>query len=75
MSWPSAKPIKNEERESSTWAELAERSLPILEKEGKYMSIDRGSKAVSDPSRMVKETLARATSDELGVRLILACPQ
>ena len=65
MSCPTAKPIKNEERESSTCAEFTERSFPILGKEGKYMSIERGSKAVSDPSRMVKATLARATSDEL----------
>ena len=47
----------------------------MLGKEGRYMSIDRGSKAVSDPSRMVNETLARDISDELGASLIPAYPK
>jgi hypothetical protein len=63
---PRAKPMKNEESVSSTWAELTPRSFPICGKAGKYMSMDKGSKAVSDPSRKMTQTPACDIFDGLG---------
>ena len=54
MSCPKARPIKKADKDISTVAMLTLKSLAILGKAERYMSIDIGSKAVSVPSKTIE---------------------
>jgi hypothetical protein len=54
--WPAEIPIKNPVNDKDTWAMEVFRSLAIAGKPGRYISMEKGAKAVNVPKIRIRRT-------------------